>query len=143
MTNSIGEFTFLTLNGNPEPPKEECLVLSRPGVDGVAVWKTGQRGGKFTLRSAVDAADLTAARAQYAQYVASIGGDPVAVVWCDLALQTIEGEAFDVIVLDVRPVSIRKILGGVGGLHTPSLGWCECDWDLVAVPHTTSEEPAP
>ena len=130
MTNSIGEFQFLALHGDPEPLKEQTVVLARPGVTGVAVWKTGVRGVRFTLRSVVDAESFEAARQLFADYKGSIGQDPVSLIWSDLAL---DGEGFQVIVLDVRPASIRGILGGVGGLNPPSLGWCECDWDLVAV----------
>ena len=130
MTNSIGQFEFLALHGNVEPLKEQTVVLSRPGVTGVAVWKTGTRGVRFTLRSVVDAESFEAARQLFADYKGSIGQDPVELVWSDLSLA---GEGFQVIVLDVRPANIRGILGGVGGLNSPSLGWCECDWDLVAV----------
>jgi hypothetical protein len=132
MTNSIGTFTFLKLDGNPEPLKEECIVLSRPGVEGVAVWKTGRRGVKLTLRSSVDAADLDAARALVPAYQALIGADAVELVWCDIELADVE--SFQVIVLDVRPVEVKAIIGGVGGLNSPSGGWCVCDWDVVAVP---------
>jgi len=133
MANSIGSFEFLTLSGNHEPLKQECVVMSRPGVNGVAVWLTGGRGAKLTLRSAVDAADLEAARDLYVAYTGLIGADPVALVWCNLYAAD---ENFNVIVLDVRPVSIKAIMGGVGGLNPPSLGWCECDWDVIAVPVT-------
>ena len=130
MTNSIGDFQFLALHGDPEPLKEQTTLLSRPGVDGVAVWKTGVRGVRFTLRSVVDAESFAAARQLFADYRDSIGQDPVDLVWSDLSLA---GEGFQVIVLDVRPAGIRAILGGVGGLNPPSTGWVEADWDLVAV----------
>jgi hypothetical protein len=138
MTHSIGAFTFVTLAGDPSPLKQQTLVLARPGVDGVAVWLLGTRGEKFTLRSAVDAGSFSDARGLFTQYKALIGGDPVKLVWNGLKM---EDETFAVIVLDVRPVSIRRILGGVGGLNAPSQGWCECDWDLVAVEQAPAEDP--
>jgi len=137
MTNSIGQFEFLALHGNPEPLKEQTVLESRPGVEGVAVWKTSPRGVRFTLRSAVDAESLLAARWLYSQYKELIGADPVELVWSDLAMA---GEQFEVIVLDCRPVQIKAIIGGVGGLYPPSTGWCECDWDLVAVKIGEEEE---
>ena len=130
MTYSIGEFDFLALHGNPEPLKEQCVLAGRPGVEGVAVWKTSPRGVRFTLRSAVDAESLTAARWLFGQYKTLIGGDPVELVWAGLAMT---GESFQVVVLDCRPAEIKSIIGGVGGLYPPSIAWCECDWDLVAV----------
>lgn len=131
MTCSIGTFTFLALDGHPVPPRDECVVLTRPGVEGAAVWRSGARGTRFTLRSFVDAKDLEAARGLYAGYLAAIGGDPLELTWYDLK-STDEG--YKVVVLDCRPAEIKAIIGGVGGLNPPSEGWCECDWDLIAVP---------
>lgn len=130
MTYSLDQFDFLALHGNPDPLKEEVLVLSRPGVDGVAVWKIGKRGQKFTLRSVCDARDIAHARDLFCQYKALIGADPVSLTWADLPLAN---ESAKVVVLDVRAATLKTILGGVGGLNPPSTGWVECDWDLVAV----------
>jgi hypothetical protein len=137
MSASIGQFEFLSLAGQVEPPKEECLLLSRPGVEGVAVWRVGKRGIKFTLRSTVDAESHAHARQLFAAYAATIGGEPVELVWDGLEMTD---EGFKVIVLDVRPVEIKAIIGGVGGLNYPSEGWCVCDWDLVAVVPVEEEE---
>lgn len=138
MTSSIGQFEFLTLHGNPEPLKEQTVLASRPGVAGVAVWTVSPRGVRFTLHSIVDAANLLAARQLFVQYKTLIGADPVELTWYDQAMAD-EPEQFKVIVLDVRPTQIKAIIGGVGGLNSPSAGWCECDWDLVAV--SIPEEP--
>ena len=128
--NSIGDFEFLLLEGNPEPLKQQLEVLSRAGVDGVQVTRTGTRGAKFTVQSRTDAADRTAARALFASYCELIGKDPVPMTWWQIAMG---GESFQVAVLDVRPVKIARVLTASGGLNNGSLGWCVCDWDLIAI----------
>jgi len=129
--NRIGQFLFLVLLGQPEVhDKQTVSLVSRPGVDGVGLWLRGSRGRQFTMRSKVDAVNLAAARALYAQYHGLVGEDPVEMVWAGCS-STAEG--YKVAVIDVRPVGVRGILGGVGGLHPPSRGWAEYEWDLVAI----------
>jgi len=130
--NRIGDFQFLALHGAPVGLSEQLLVLSRPSVDGVAIWKLGRRGRPFSLRSVVDATSFEAARAMHDRYLGLKGADPVDLVWSDIELTT---EKIMVAVLDVRPVPgrTRSMLTLVGGLNPPSLGWVECDWDLIAV----------
>jgi len=130
MRYKIGNFEFLDLQGNPDSLKEQIEVTIRPGVDGIAVWKTGVRGKPFTLRSVVDALDVFHARQLFKAYADLVGADPVQLIWADMAAAD---DNVLIVVLDVRPISIRQIAGGVGGLNPPSCGWCECDWDLILI----------
>ena len=135
MEYSIGKFEFLALYGRPDVLRQQIEIAVRPGVDGVAIWKTGRRGKPFTLRSAVDANSIGHAQQLFYQYAQLIGADPVPLVFADMA--SVNDDVL-VAVLDVRPITIRAIAGGVGGLNGPSYGWCECDWDLVPVQRATS-----
>lgn len=130
--NRIGTFTFLTLRGNPEPLKRQLELASRAGVDGITATRTGKRGVPFTLQSGVDTATRAAARTLFTQYVQSIGTDPVQLTWYDLGMV---GESFKVLVRDVRPVDVARIINSSGGISgtTPALGYLVCDWDLIAV----------
>lgn len=123
--NLIGPHAFISLGQCPDTTGEQPLVLSRPGVDGVAIWKTGERGRRFELRSAVDAASMAMARNLFDAYKRSVGGDPVPLVWAGLMVPYL------VVVLDVQPIRITANLLGVGGLSPPSYGWCECNWTLI------------
>jgi hypothetical protein len=130
-TNSIGEFTFISLDGNPETIHNEVQLLIRPGVDGVALWLRGSRGRPFQLRSFVDATDFEAARGLFASYCELIGADPVALVWADLDMST--SENFTVAVLNVQLVRVAPLMVSAGGLNSPSEASIECVWDLIPI----------
>lgn len=129
-TNSIGEFGFLSLIGHPPGIQQELELLQRPGVNGVGLWKTGFRGRPFRLRSLVDAQSKEDAREYYTLYCELIGADPVQLIYSD---HDSEDEGYRVAVLSVTPLDIRALANSAGGLNSPSLGWIECDWDLVSV----------
>lgn len=129
-TNSIGDFSFIALLGQREPPRQQLEIEARPSVDGLTIIRTGTRGAPFRLRSQVDAASYNAAWTTFRSYLALIAADPVAMIQGGIN-STAEG--FKVQVLDVRPVKIGPLKTPVGGLNAPSLGWLECDWDLVAI----------
>jgi hypothetical protein len=130
----LGNIPVLAFRGNPERLKEVAMVMMRPGVEGVAVWRAAKRGLPFALRSESDARNLAHATALYRAYCGQIAQDPQALVWKGLDLSR---DGIGVVVLDVRMVvCIRQILG-VGGMFAPSQAWLECDWSLVAVPLQT------
>jgi len=135
--NYIGQFSFLTLEGDPLAIGEEVITKQRAGVNGTAIWLTGQRGRPFKLRSTVDAFTLGYARHLYGLYRLLIG-QFVDVIWNG---SPITNETVRVAVLDVRPVHQRTfaMIGGVGGLCPPSRGWVECDWHLVVIEKQAEE----
>lgn len=130
LINSIGGEQFLTLEGQTERFRRQIEVIQRRGIDGVSIWNMGIRGTPFTLRSKVDAPNKNLARSKYVGYTAMIGNGVYDLFWSSLFMAT---EGIQVAVLDVRPVDIRRILTSSGGINPPSLGWCECDWDLIAI----------
>jgi hypothetical protein len=130
MSASIGDHQFLKLSGNPEAIKERLVLLARPGVSGVAIWKTGQRGEPFTLRSIVDLQDGPSAWSTYLGYCQLIGQEPVDLTWAGMTLTT---EKTKVAVLAVRQVRLIGMLGAIGGINPPSNALLECEWHLVPV----------
>jgi hypothetical protein len=130
MNDAIGDYEFVRLEGNPEPPRENVAVVARPGVAGVGVWLTGRRGRPFTLRSFVDTAAAADVPSLFFQYQDLIGSDPVPLV---LSGVEYSGEGWFVAVLDVRQARATALLGAVGGLNPPSRGWLVAEWDLIAV----------
>jgi len=129
--NSIGSEQFVEIVGAPDLAKMRLELVERPGVDGTGIWETGIRGKPFTLTTRVDAEDLRAAIEAFGRYCAMPESGPVDVVLQDVSYLTY-GINFQV--LDVRPREICELASSSGGLNPPSLGWVECEWDLVAVP---------
>lgn len=129
-TNSIGDFSFIALLGNREPPREQLEIEARPSVNGLTIIRTGSRGTPFRLRSQVDAASYNAAWSTFRQYLSLINDDPQLLIQGGIYSSS---EGYMVQVLDVHPVRIGPIKTASGGLNAPSLGWLECDWDLVAI----------
>jgi len=130
--NSIGDFEFLDIMGQvPDVAKEQLRVESRPGVDGNFILQTGQRGRQFTVRTAVDAADLTAALLLFNGYTALIADEPQELTWHGQNLSA-GNQLYQV--LDVRAIEIRELAANaIGGLNPPSEAICECEWDLLPV----------
>ena len=130
--NSIGQFEFISLAGNPVPPSEQMDgPIWRKGVDGNAVWKTGKRGDKFTLRSKVDMVDLDEARKKFHEYTALQDDDPVVLVKNDYDYNA--HEDWKVKVLEVRETVCEARGTSTGGLNPPSGAFLAAEWDLVAI----------
>lgn len=130
MPDGIDNFEVLGFQGQPEGPREWLEILARPGVDGLAFWKTGVRARPFILRSKVDLTNLLEAVQCFALYQQLIGADPVPLVWGGIDF-TQYGYKFKV--LDIRQIRASAIIGCVGGISPPSYGWLEAEWELVAV----------
>ena len=134
MLNLIGNFQFLALHGHPVPPKGQPQVLARPGVDGVGIWRTGERGVPFEMVSQVDMPDMATARRVFKLYVESIEQNPVPLIQDDYDYAA---EGFNVVVLDVQERQRHALATSTGGLNLPSLAYLEAAWVLIAVPVPT------
>jgi hypothetical protein len=130
MTFSFGDETFLDITGFPELYQQQLEPVVRAGIDGTGFWETGSRGRPFSIRTAVDAASLAEAFATYARYCEFPAADPKPMVYADIDL---EGYGYQFQALSVRPIAICALAAASGGLNPPSLGWCEAEWQLVAV----------
>jgi len=129
--NVIGQFEFIALHGSPVPPQEQLAVLSRPGVDGNAVWKTGERGSPFQLVSVVDAEDVDSAYSEALRYKKLIGKDPVELVKDGVEMETKFN--YRVLVRNVEVIRIRATLVSSGGLVADSRAKIVCRWTLQAI----------
>lgn len=128
--NQIGPFYFLSLDGGVETLKQDNQLMIRPGVPGVGLMLTGQRGKPFHLRSRVDAPNVVSAHDMKEEYNTLVGGGPYDLAQYG-AIYSSVGIGF--LVLDVRVVKISALAFCKGGINPPSLGWLECDWELIAV----------
>jgi hypothetical protein len=131
--NWLGAYQFVTLSRPPVGITPGTRLMTRPGVAGVAMWLTAERGRPFVLRSGLDTVNYALAIFTYKLYRTLVGTKPTRLIqgnvsWTD--------EDTKILVLDVLPAGeegIRALIGGVGGLNYPSQGFLECDWTLCFV----------
>lgn len=128
---SIGAFTFVSLRQVPRAASQRQVILSRPGVPGVAIWRNAVAGRPFQLQSLVDPVDIPTAEALLRSYETLQDSAPVNIVWDDLDFASRTGHNY--VVLAVEPVELRETLLNVGGLNSGSLTRLRCLWTLIPV----------
>lgn len=134
---SIGSFNFIALSrpgGRGEGPEllgEEAAILTRDGVDGVNVRKSGMKGRPFQMRSSAVFQTLDSALLAHVNYrlSQSLAGD---IVWEGVSYQSAYGVAY--IVLHVSEPIMQK-LGASISYGQDVTGWWKIDaiWDLMPV----------
>lgn len=112
LSPSVGtEFTFIDIQGSPDPRGEQLEIFARPGYDGVVARKTGSRGDPFSIRTVAYWADFATAKAALALYKAAIGTDP----W-ELWRYSVSYGTF--LILKVREVECRAMVNSTAGAYT-------------------------
>ena len=79
--NTIENHDFLALFGHPDLPKQILEIISRNGVEGVAVRKLNKKSRPFTVTSQVDAKTISDGRKRFRDYLKLVGDDPVEMMW--------------------------------------------------------------
>lgn len=130
--HKIGGNLFLALRGQVVPPSQRVVPVERPGVDGAGFLFLGRLPEPFTLRSQVDCQSLIDGQLRFDSYLELKDADGVELIKDSLAYLEAP-RPWMVKVVDVQLVTLRAIIGMVGGLHWPSLAWLEADWTLVPV----------
>ena len=131
LTNSIGPFRFISLDGELDHTGESIAIDSRPGVYGMEFTLLGEKGQPFSMMSIVDVDDLTQASIQMISYKELIELNTVN-VWKN-GIPILGG--FLVKVLNVTKTRAFKIVTPVGNKISNQAGAIlECRWDLIAVP---------
>lgn len=137
MADRIDVHEFVTL-GRIEDPKAAPLVIreqlqpiSRPGVNGVAVMRLGQRAEPFQMRSAVDVLNLSYVPNAIATYQNMIGEKAYEITWQGIDFASTFNTKY--IVLDCVPLRSCKISASAGGLVANSTAWLEMLWTLQPV----------
>ena len=128
--NSIGEFEFISLDGNPGVLQEQVDLIHRPGTDGALIRLRGKHPIPFQLVSRVDAEDVAHGRELLGKYRDLIGEPAVPMIWADAPIAS---EGAKVSVLNVSQLSLRSIATATGGLNPPSGAWLEAAWILLLV----------
>jgi hypothetical protein len=134
LDNSIGPFSFITLQGQRIPPMVKVAIDDRPGVTGSEFTLLAYKGTPFTLVSQVDTDTYDDAWPTFLHYLDATAMDPLELVQ-EGNSSIVEGN-YRVKVLTVLPLRIVKIRGAVGRklAASPNEGFVEARWDLMAVP---------
>ena len=134
---SLGDYEFVTFYRADAPAagplviREQLLPISRLGVDGVAVLRTGQRSDPFQMISKVDCLNAARLTQQFQFYLKMIGEKAYDLVWQDVNYSSAYNTAY--IVLDVAQIAARYMPVQSGGLNASSAYWLECLWTLQPV----------
>jgi hypothetical protein len=79
LTNSIGAFTFISLEGEYDWEEQQITIDSRPGVEGMEFTLLGVKGQPFVLISLVDVNSLSDGKSLIEDYKNLVAGNPVTV----------------------------------------------------------------
>lgn len=112
---------FVTIAGLPDPMGHEVEVVHRPGSDGIAYRVIGHRSDEFVLRTSVDHDNIAATLTAIEAYKA-LQGTLITVL--DDRGRTWVG----LLVLNVREITARKIVGADSGVSTSKGAWQVCEW---------------
>ncbi len=110
LTNSIGEFEFLQMDGTPFYPQERLELIERAGVDGVGVRRLGEAGKPFEITTTNYEVSYATARSKMELYKWMVGDGPVELVRHSVA----EGYF---VVLGVAESQRFPIFNSIGGLY--------------------------
>jgi len=131
MADKIHTFEMLRLSQKPTRPGEEWQIITRAGVDGVALWGTGHRGAPLTLESIAVAENITKACELYLQYWILRGTPAIEIEFAGFKEPNCLYK-----VLDVQPVQgeVKQLLRGVkGGSSQNWQGWLVCSWLVMPI----------
>ena len=108
MATSIGGYNVIRLTGAPHEPAERVEVITRPGIDHPDYRTLGKVGQPFGVESVVDVDSNSDAQTRSENFAALVG----TLVTVNLEHGTSHN---NVMVLDVREVERRRVVGAVGG----------------------------
>ena len=134
---SLGDYEFVVFHrsdapaGGPLVIREQLMPITRLGVDGVALLRTGQRSDPFQMRSGVDCLNTIRLAQQMALYLAMIGEKGYELVWQNVNYSSAYNT--DYVVMDVTQSASRYMPVQSGGLNSGSTCWLECIWTLQPV----------
>ncbi len=111
LTNSIGTYEFLEIQGAPHLRQEQLELIERAGVDGSGVRKLGARGKPFQIRTINYETDFAAAKSKMDNYKALVGADPVELIRQDET----EGTFLVLGVIEEQRYAIMNAVGGLVG----------------------------
>lgn len=128
LTNSIGAYSFISLEGEYDWEQPSLMIDSRPGVEGMDFTLTATKGQPFAMVSLTDVNSLAQGRLLIADYKLLIEGNPTTVIK--------DGEFYvSAKVLSVTPLRLARISTAVGNKQSVfAQAILQCRWELIAIP---------
>lgn len=123
--SSIGNHQFVTIDRRPPGPQEGVVFESQAGVDGVTAWLTGNVGRTSHIASFRDCVNLADALNHMAAYELTPALGPLAIYYGNVQLP------FGVKVFDVKPIEIKQIVHGIGGVLGQSKAILRARWSVM------------
>lgn len=128
IAGSIGEFDFCVMNGGIALPQLVRNVTTRTGVSGETVFFNGLHGPDFWLECCVDVLNV------YVGNVVSLAHQQATYLQPQVVIKAGVIQPVTFHILEVRPMWIKKISGGIGGIMGSGAGALVCDaWRLMPV----------
>jgi len=118
-------FPFLTLNGSLVPSQPGFDRVIRPGVNGIGIWATGDRGEPFGLSTTLACNNPAAAGTAFAAYHAAMGSKKdlyyAGMFWGTIMIQK-------VILTELKKLTTR--VGGIQNATGQSGVMLYCQWTI-------------
>jgi hypothetical protein len=141
--NLIDNIEMVSLTGQTKACTEQLEAISRVGVSGHIIARTGNRGDPFKLVSVRDY--LTTHHAQLAMrlYRTYKGQDPVVIKWHGLDLHAYSKCKFAV--LNVEPLNLQAVPIVVGGISADNKAILIAEWEVLPIfdPSAPADPEAP
>lgn len=120
----LGAYSFFAIHGAPTNlAGMKAASITRPGVDGEALWLLGKRGDNYALTSISLCTSLAAVGAAITAYKAM---EQSVVTYVD----DLGNTYYNQLVANVRPVEQRQVLGATTAGVTHVL---TCEWTLRSI----------
>lgn len=123
--SSIGNHSFVNIDRRPAGPQEGVVFESQAGVDGVTAWLTGNVGRATSIVSFRDCVNLADALNHMASYEQTPALGPLAIYYGSTLLP------FGVKVFDVKPLQLKQIVHGTGGILGNSKAILRARWSIM------------
>ena len=123
--SSIGNLSFLSMSGQPQPAGQQLQPETKAGVAFVGWWKLGSKGTEYSVETMVDVNTFAAAVSLATTYKAAQDAGALAIVYGGVSLG-------NVLVLSVD-AKAEAIAHGQGGLAGTSKAIVRASWRLIAV----------
>jgi len=119
-------YSFHQFEGQtPGGIRTELRRIVRPGVDGTAFWRIGDRAAPFQLQSLSDSLNVSVAQATMEGYRRVVGVDAVTLVH--------SSKYWSVVVLDLQEVTIRAVASSSGGFNVGPAAIIVANWTMEVV----------
>jgi hypothetical protein len=134
LDNSIGQYSFTSLQGTPIPPQERAIIDDRQGVDGAETILVGKKGEPFSLIATVDCNDYQTANQDFITQQNAVTQDAFPLTQGGVKSDDLGYRVRVMKVTLAQP--IVKIVSAMGNTKSTNKGaMLVTRWDLISIPY--------